>query len=90
VVVEAGVVAAHPRDDPDVDVAVAPQLLEAAAVGVDADQVPPRTRRRGDLGDEPAQLGAIEVMVEPELGQGWSRPQRDLLKADGRLREPIQ
>ena len=50
VVVEAGVVAAGPRDDPDVDVVVAPELLEVALRRVAAHErraTAPGRRRSG-------------------------------------------
>src|SRR4051812_7130264 len=60
VVVEPRVVAVGPGDHPDVDVVVAPQLLEVALRRVVADQRAPRLGLRGDAGDQGAQLGAVE------------------------------
>ena len=83
VVVEARVVAAHPRDDPDVGVAVAPELLELAALGVEADVRSPRRLVGGETADERAQLVAIEVVLEAERGHGRSRPQGMDLRVGG-------
>src|ERR687886_57784 len=64
VVVEAGVVAVHPRDHPDVEVLVAPELLEAAALGVVGDQRPPCRRPAGEVAHDRAERGAVEVALE--------------------------
>ena len=73
VVVEAGVVAAGPRDDPDVDVVVAPQLLEVALRGVAAHERAPLPRIGGDPAHELAQLARVEIALERRCCEGsWS------------------
>src|SRR5512133_1573480 len=68
VVMKAGVVAAGPRDDPDVDVVVAPQLLEVAGGGVGAHERPPAGRIGGDARREVAQL--VDLQVAAARGAG--------------------
>src|ERR671914_2476491 len=64
VVVEPGVVAVLPGDDPDVHVVVAPELGEVAVLGIEIDEVSPRGCIGGDLGDQPAKRRQIAVVVE--------------------------
>src|SRR4051795_10727347 len=61
VVVEARVAAVSPRDDPHVDVLVAPELLEVALGAPPVHEAAPHLRFRGDAADQLAQLAAIEV-----------------------------
>src|SRR5215210_54849 len=61
VVVEPRVVAVRPRDHPDVEVVVAPQLLEVALGAVEACQRAPLLRLGRDPRDELGQLRAIEI-----------------------------
>ena len=58
VVMEAGVVAGHPADEPDLELIVEAQALEDALGGVVADQMGPRLRIGGQTRDDRAQLGA--------------------------------
>src|ERR671914_529773 len=64
VVVEPGVVAIHPGDDPDVHVIVAPELGEVAVLGIEIDEVSPRGWIGRDLSDQPAKCRQIEVALE--------------------------
>ena len=64
VVVEARVVAAGPGDDPDVDVVVAPELLEVALRRVAAHERAPLPRIGGDPGHQLAQLARVEIALE--------------------------
>src|SRR3954454_14507211 len=73
VVVEPRVVAGHPGDDPDVDVAVAAQLLEPAARGGQGDERPPERGQGSTAGEEPAQRAAVEVPCRGELGKRRER-----------------
>jgi hypothetical protein len=58
--VEAGVVAGHPADEPDLDLVVEAQALEHALGGVVADEMAPAVGGGRHAGDDPAQLGAPE------------------------------
>ena len=60
VVVEAGVVAGHPADEPDLDLVVEAQALEDALGRVVADEVAPALGGGGEAGDDLAQLGATQ------------------------------
>ena len=61
VVVKAGVLILAPADHPGVDVLVVPDLLvDADVVGV-AGPVAPRSGARGQVGDEPLELGGGEA-----------------------------
>ena len=63
---EAGVVAGHPADQPDLHLVVEAQALEDALRGLVADEVRPRLGVRRERGDDLAQLGALE-----RGGAGW-------------------
>jgi hypothetical protein len=52
----------HPADEPHGDVVVAVQLDVGARVGAVADQVTPGLWAGGDVGDQGAQLGLVEVV----------------------------
>jgi hypothetical protein len=63
VVVEPRVVAVRPRDDPDVDVVVAPELLEVTIGAVRPDKRPPLMRIGRDAAHQPAQLAPVEAVA---------------------------
>ena len=68
VVVEAGVVALHPADEPDRQVLVGQQLLERAAVGFVAHQRLPQVVVRGDARGHAGQLGLGQEAAAEVLG----------------------
>ena len=63
-VVEAGVVALHPADQPDRQVLVQHELLEAALLRAVAHQGPPQPGAGGEGGDHRTQLVARQIALE--------------------------